>query len=282
MGHDGIDCDAYLARVGYSGPRVPSLAVLQELVARHTASITFENLEPITGQVPSLDLPSLQQKLVTQRRGGYCYEQNTLFQAVLGAFGFTVTGLLARVRRGMPAGVMTARSHMLLRVDLSEGTYLADVGFGALTPTAALALRADVEQATPNEAFRLRMVGEEHLLQASIDGRWADIYQLALLPQLPSDYAMVNWYTATRPNALFAKNLMVTRPTAGIRRTLFNRQLVVRRRDAPVERRVLRVRDDYEQVLAEEFGLTPSDADMAAIMALMEKHDPDQPHNPFA
>ena len=102
----------------------------------------------------------------------------------------------------MPAGVMTARSHMLLRVDLPEGTYLADVGFGALTPTAALALRADVEQATPNEAFRLRMIGEEYLLQASIDGGWADIYQLALLPQLPSDYAMVNWYTATRPNAL--------------------------------------------------------------------------------
>jgi N-hydroxyarylamine O-acetyltransferase len=252
MAHDGIDCDAYLARVGYSGPRVPSLAVLQELVARHTASITFENIEPITRSVPSLDLPSLQRKLVAQRRGGYCYEQNTLLQAALSALGFAVTGLLARVLRGLPAGVMTARSHMLLRVDLPEGTYLADVGFGALTPTAALALRPDVEQATPNETFRLRMIGEEYLLQASIDGGWANIYQLALLPQLPSDYAMVNWYTATRPNALFAENLMVTRPTAGIRRTLFNRQLVVRRRDAPVERRVLRVRDDYEHALAEE------------------------------
>jgi len=270
---DRIDCDAYLARVGHSGPRQPSLALLRDLVAAHTASITFENIDPLAGRVPALDYPSLQRKLVTQRRGGYCYEQNTLLQGVLRTLGFAVSGLLARVRLGMPPDIQPARSHMVLRVDLPEGPYLADVGFGRLTPTAPLALQADVEQATPNEIFRLRASGDEYMLRAAGDDGWDDVYLLALLPQDASDYAMANWYHATRPNALFTANLMVTRPTPGTRRTLFNRQFTLRRSAAPIERRVLQSRDEYEQVLAEEFGLTPSDADMAAIMSVVAKHD---------
>ena len=283
MDSDDIDAGAYLRRVGYTGPREPSLALLRDLVARHTAAIAFENIDPIARRVPSLDLTSLQLKLVAQRRGGYCYEQNTLFQAVLRTLGFAVTGLLARVRRGLPPDVVTARTHMLLRVDLPESTYLADVGFGALTPTAPLALRPDVEQATPNEVFRLRAIGEEYLLQAAVGSVWEDIYQLALLPQLPADYAMVNWFTATRPNALFVENLMVTRPTPGLRRTLFNHVYTMRHTGEPPERRVLRTRDEYERVMVEAFGLTPEAADMTAVMALMDRHDADQPQpGPFA
>ena len=155
----GIDLDGYFARIGCAGERVPSLGLLRELVARHTASITFENIDPVVRRVLLLDLATLQQKLVVPRRGGYCYEQNTLFQAVLRALGFQVTGLLARVRRGAPAHVATPRSHMLLLVDLPEGRYLADVGFGGVTPTAPLTLHADAEQSTPNEVFRLRVSG---------------------------------------------------------------------------------------------------------------------------
>ena len=142
--------------------RVPaSLALLRELVAHHSAAIAFENIDPLARRVPPLDLASVQRKLVTQRRGGYCYEQNTLFQGALLALGFQVTGLMARVRRGVPPHIMTPRSHMLLLVDLPEGPHLADVGYGALTPTAPLRLRADLEQATPNEVFRLGLIGDE-------------------------------------------------------------------------------------------------------------------------
>lgn len=283
MPSDDIDADAYLTRVGYAGPREPSLTLLRDLVARHTAAIAFENVDPIARRVPLLDVSSLQRKLVAQRRGGYCYEQNTLFQAALRALGFAVTGLLARVRRGLPPEVATPRSHMLLRVDLPEGPYLADVGFGALTPTAPLALCPDVEQATPNEVFRLRRIGEEYLLQASVGGAWEDIYQLALSPQLPEDYAMANWYNATRPNSLFVDNLMVTQPTPGMRLTLFNRVYTMRPTDGPPERRVLRTRDEYAQILTEVFGLTLEAADMTAVMTLMDRHDVNRPQpGPFA
>ena len=272
-----FDLDAYFARIGYPGPRAASLTLLRELVAHHSAAIAFENIDPLARRVPPLDLASVQRKLVTQRRGGYCYEQNTLFQGALLALGFQVTGLMARVRRGVPPHIMTPRSHMLLLVDLPEGPHLADVGYGALTPTAPLRLRADLEQVTPNEVFRLGLIGDEFTLQAGIAGGWEDVYRFGLLPQLPIDYEAINWYTATRPNALFAENLVVTRPTPGVRRTLFNRQFSVRREGAVVERQVLRTRDDYQRVLADEFGLMLSDADMEAVMALMAKHDPDRP-----
>ena len=94
---------------------------------------------------------------------------------------------------------------------------------------------------------------------------------------------MVNSFTATRPNALFADNLIVTRPAPGERRTLFNRQFTLRPTSGPVERQVLRERSDYLQVLVEEFGLEPSEAELDAIMDLVAKHDPDRPaSNHFA
>ena len=99
-----------------------------------------------------LDLPSLEAKLVASRRGGYCFEQNSVFQAALGALGFQVSSLIARVLWNRPPGAYTARSHMLLRVELDEGSFLADVGFGGLVQTAPLRLEhPSAELVTPPE-----------------------------------------------------------------------------------------------------------------------------------
>jgi N-hydroxyarylamine O-acetyltransferase len=273
-----LDLDAYLNRIGHTGSRDVCLPVLRSLVARHSAAIAFENVDPVAGRVPALDLAALQRKLLHGGRGGYCYEQNTLFLAALRALGFNAAGLLARVRRGVPAGVDTARSHMLLRVDLPGGPYLADVGFGGLTPTAPLALRPDLEQPTPNETFRLRLADGEYLLQCRVGDDWEDVYRFTLQAERASDYEQANWFTATRPNAMFAGNLIVTLPAPGVRRTLFNRHFTERRTDGGRERRVLRSRSDYAAVLRGVFGLILADADLDAIMAVVERHDPDGPY----
>lgn len=277
MPPDPFDLEAYLSRIGHDGAREPSLPVLANLVARHTAAIAFENIDALAGRPIPLDLVSLQRKLVGGGRGGYCYEQNTLFQGALRTLGFTVSGLMARVRRGVPPGVDAPRSHMLLLVDLPEGPYLADVGFGGLTPTAPLALRAGDEQTTPNETFRLLPNGAEFMLQARIATAWADVYQFSLQPQLPIDYEMANWFTATRPKALFVENLVVTLPNPGVRRTIFNRHFSRRDGDGPSQWQILRTRDDYDRVLHEEFALAPTGSDMDAILARVERYDPDAP-----
>ena len=274
MTPDTLDLEAYLSRIGHTGARDVCLPVLRQLVARHSAAIAFENVDPVAGRAPSLDLESLQRKLVHGGRGGYCYEQNTLFLAALRAMGFAAVGLMARVRRGVPHGVETARSHMLLRVDLPEGPFLADVGFGGLTPTAPLALCSGEDQATPNETFRL-LANERFLLQSFVGDRWEDVYRFTLQEERHADYEQANWYTATRPGAMFAHNLIVTLPAPGVRRTLFNRHFTERRADGTRERRVLRTRDDYVGVLGDVFGLRLTADELDAMMAVVGRHDPD-------
>ena len=278
-----FDLPAYLARIGYAGPVEPSLPALHGVVAGHSASIAFENIDVLAGRPIRLDLESVQQKLVQARRGGYCFEQNALLLGGLRAIGFRAAGLLARVRLGVPPEVATPRSHMLLRVDLPEGPHIADAGFGGLTPTAALALRPGAEQATPHEPFRILGAGEEFLLQAKRQGEWGDIYQFSLQEQLPVDYEVANWFTSTRPHALFTENLVVTQPGPGRRRTVFNGYFTTQSLDGRRDRRVLRGAEEYRRVLADEFGLALTEADLAAIMALMDRRNQDaQPGDMFA
>src|SRR5215510_14323543 len=147
--------DAYCERIGYSGGRTATLEALRGLHFHHPQAIPFENLNPLLRLPVLLDSASLQQKLIHDRRGGYCYEQNSLFRHALEAIGFRVAGLAARVVWNMAESEVGARTHMLLRIDLDGQAYLADVGFGGLTLTSPLRLEIDVEQSTPHEPFRL-------------------------------------------------------------------------------------------------------------------------------
>jgi len=123
-----FDLDAYFARIGYVGPRTATLETLRAIQLLHPLAIAFENLNPLPVR---LDVESLQQKLIRSPRGGYCFEHNGVLLHALQALKFRVTGLAARVVWNQPdPSVMTPRSHMVLKVELEEGIYIADVGFG--------------------------------------------------------------------------------------------------------------------------------------------------------
>src|SRR5262245_18126408 len=185
---EAIDLDAYCRRIGYSGERTPTLETLRALHARHTEAIPFENLNPLLKWPVRLDAPSLEEKLVRGRRGGYCFEQNLLLSHVLRALGYSVTGLGARVVWNQPEGAITARTHMLLLVDLDEGPFVADVGFGGQVLTGPLRLEPGVEQATPHEPFRLLRAGADFVLQARLRGTWRPLYRFDLQEQHLPDY----------------------------------------------------------------------------------------------
>jgi len=116
---------------------------LTALIAAHAATIPYENIDVLLGRPPKLDLPSLQQKMIAGGRGGYCFEQNMLLRAGLLALGFTVTSLVACVIRARAPDAPVYATHMVLRVDLPEGPFLADVGFGGLGLTAPLSLTVE-------------------------------------------------------------------------------------------------------------------------------------------
>jgi N-hydroxyarylamine O-acetyltransferase len=264
---DAIDLDAYFQRIGYSGERTPTLKTLQSIHQHHAETIAFENLNSFLKQSVPLDLKSLQQKLIHEGRGGYCFEQNLLLGSVLSAVGFQVTNLAARVLWNLPLWTITPRSHMLLQVDIGGEKYIADVGFGGLTLTAPLSLTADIEQSTPHEPFRLLATDHTLIMQAYIGQEWKSLYRFELQEQQLADYEVINWYVSTHPNSLFVTTLIAARPDTDCRYALRNNQLTTHYLDGRTERRVLSTVTELRTALKDVFGLKlPASANLDSAL----------------
>ncbi|GAA4466062.1 hypothetical protein GCM10023189_47650 [Nibrella saemangeumensis] len=192
-----VNLDAYFQRISYTGAQSATLETLQRIHYLHPQAIPFENLNPFLRLPVRLDLGSLQEKMVFDGRGGFCYEQNNLLAHVLTALGFTVKGLAARVLWNLPEDVTNPRTHMLLLVQADGNPYIADVGFGGLTMTAPLALVPDREQPTPHESFRLLKAGGEFIVEAFVRQEWKALYRFGLDPHLLPDYELASWFCAT-------------------------------------------------------------------------------------
>jgi N-hydroxyarylamine O-acetyltransferase len=202
-----FDLDAYLERIGLEGR--PSIAQVHRA---HLTSIPFENLDPHQGLPVSLEVEDLERKLVSERRGGYCFEQNLLLKAAFEALGAKVDMFLARMRQGAKPGVVRPRSHLLLRVSENGASWHADVGFvrGILEPI-PFGLGATQEQS--GWSFRVVQDGSEFVLQQLAGDEWADVYGFLPQPVPPIDVETSNWWTSTHPSSLFVTGLIV-----GVRR----------------------------------------------------------------
>src|SRR4051794_24031873 len=250
MPNDAFAQEAWLARIRYDGPVTPTLDGLHRLIAAHAYAIAYESLDIMLGLTPRLDLASLQTKMIGRNRGGYCLEQNMLFRAGLRSIGFDVTSLQGRFVRGLAIDAPRAGIHMVLQVNLPEGPYLADVGFGNLAPTCALRLEPGLEQNTPHERMRFVDVGGEPTLQAWIGGAWEHVYRVIPYARYDMEYEITNWYTATHPDQPYATNIIAALPCPDrTRLTMFNERVNGRHADGAVERRILTGRDAYASVL---------------------------------
>jgi N-hydroxyarylamine O-acetyltransferase len=246
---------AYLKRVGFAGKPAPTLETLQALHGAHPQAIPFEGFSPFLGEAVPLDIDAVHHKLVERGRGGYCFEHNVLFWKVLQALGFRVRGLSARVRLNWPEDVVTPRSHMLLLVSLPEGDYLADVGFGGLTLTAAVRLETGIEQRTPHEPARVTESGGLRRLQVRLGGEWKTLYSFDLEESFMADYEMYNWYFAAHPQSPFVNGLIMARPEPGRRHALRNTRYSVHSVDGHSESRQLQSVEAFRSVVRDAFGL---------------------------
>jgi N-hydroxyarylamine O-acetyltransferase len=247
-----LDLQAYFRRIDYTGDLDATRSTLEALHLAHATHIPFENLDILMGRPIRLDLESLQAKLVSAGRGGYCFEHNLLFAAVLEEIGFPVTRLAARVRYGTDR--VLPRTHMLLLVTAGGGNWLADVGFGAgglLTP-----VPFGTGEVSRQFLWSYRVVEKDRLwaLQTLRDGVWMDLYAFTLEPQEYVDYVMANHFTSTHPTSRFVQTLtaQMTRPEA--RTTLRNYELTIDT-GTRIEREVLAAQDDVIAALSRIFGL---------------------------
>ena len=249
------DLDAYFARVGWSGPVAADRATLNAIAAHHPAAIAFENLDPYLGRPVDLAPEALVAKLIHGQRGGYCFEQNGLLRLVLEALGFAVTPLSGRVVWNMDPETVTARTHMVLRVDLADGPVLIDCGFGSAVPTGVLDLVPDVEQATPHEPFRFVRLDEEWRAQIRIGAEWRATYRFDLTPQRDIDYAVANWYTSTHPASHFRHGLTLARALPGRRISLRGTELATHSLGGASERRTIADPEQVAAIVEHEFGI---------------------------
>jgi N-hydroxyarylamine O-acetyltransferase len=248
-----VDVAAYFARIGYRGPTDRTVETLRALHHAHLLAVPFENLDIALGRKIVVDEEAILRKIVEQRRGGFCYELNGAFAALLRAMGFQTTLLSARVARDA-GGEGPEFDHLTLRVDLAE-PWLADVGFGEsfLEP---LRLRSGTEQVDLVGTFRLVQFGERlQLEKAEPDGHWKRQYSFGPHPYSLQHFAGMCHYHQTSPESHFTQNRICTRATPDGRITLSRLTLIVTR-NGRREEKVLSSEEESANVLAEHFGIS--------------------------
>ena len=251
-----LDLDAYFTRLGYTGPRTPTLATLHAIAGAQVQSIPFENLDVLLGRGINLDPAAVFQKLVHDRRGGYCFEQNSLLLSVFLALGYRAAPLSARVRWQRPRDFIPQRTHLFIRVELDGISWLVDAGVGGLSLTCAIRLHYDGEQTTPHEPRRIVREGALWFHQVRFDTEWLDVCEFTLEEMPPIDRELANWWTSTNPNSKFRQNLIVGRAAPrGVRHAINNREFTTRHPDGRAEKRELATPAELLAVLAETFGL---------------------------
>jgi N-hydroxyarylamine O-acetyltransferase len=246
-----IDVPAYLDRIGYAGPIHPTAEVLQSIHRPHLFTVPFENLDIGLGRKIVCDEEAFLRKIVEQRRGGFCYEMNGAFAALLRAMGFKVTLLSARVPH--EDGTESPEfDHLTLRVDL-ESPRLADVGFGE-SFVDPLRLETGMEQTQANGSFRIvEEQGSLHLERSVLDGEWTRQYSFTLQPRRLEEFAPMCEYHQTSPESPFTRRRLCTLATPDGRITLSDRRLLVTQNGKREER--LLSEEERRAVLMEQFGI---------------------------
>lgn len=251
-----FDINSYLERINYHDALAPSAETLRDLQLAHLIAVPFENLSIHAGEPIVLCDEALFAKIVERRRGGFCYEANGLFAALLRALGFEVAMLSARVAND--AGEYGPDfDHMTLMVTLKE-RWLADVGFGDsfLEP---LRLDERGDQLQGARAYRI-LSDDSHLtmMQRDQGEEWRPQYRFTLTPYSFADYEEMCRYHQTSPDSHFTRGRICSRATADGRVSLADKRLITTSRETggPVRHeRTITSDEEYAKVLREQFGI---------------------------
>lgn len=255
-----MDIGQYLRRLGYEGPREPTLELLRGLHLRHLESVPFENLDIHSRRPIVVDEAAFFDKVVRRHRGGFCYELNGLFAALLRALGYQVTYLSGRVS---PDGVQSSGpefDHLILEVTLN-GSWLVDVGFGEGFTEPLPLVPGQWDSGGPR--VHLEQRGEDWwLFQEEPEGARKLLYVFSRMPRRLEEFSEMCRYHQTSPDSFFLRNPLCTRKTPTGRVTLSGNRLIVTERGQRVERH-LGTAEDVQRALLEHFGIPRGALDVA-------------------
>jgi N-hydroxyarylamine O-acetyltransferase len=247
-----VNVSTYLSRIGFTGSNSPDAETLRALHLAHLLTVPFENLDISLGREIVCDEQRFLHKIIDLHRGGFCYELNGAFAALLRELGFSVTLLSARVSRE-DGSASPEFDHLTLRIDLHE-PWLADVGFGDsfLEP---LRLKPEVEQEQSSGRFRIVQIGDVMIVQRARQGEfWKSLYRFTLTPRQLADFAPRCQFQQTSPESHFTRQRICTLPTAEGRITLSDLKFI-RTTGERREERTLQSEDEWRSALVDLFGV---------------------------
>lgn len=242
----------YLQRIGFVGEIQPNADSLCKLMRCHLQAIPFENLDVQAGKVVSLVQEDIVDKIVYRKRGGYCYEVNSLFAMALTELGFDYDLIGARP---MFYPQRRPKSHMVLLVKMGNEHWLCDTGFGSFGLRAPIGLHqlGQVIQ-QDNETFMLdKNERGEFILKALVKGEWANQFGFDLQPMEMIDFMPVNYYNSTHPDAVFVQRYLVMQQRPDGRTLLSGNQLKQLRGDQETVTEI--TAEQLDEVLWQEFRL---------------------------
>jgi N-hydroxyarylamine O-acetyltransferase len=259
-----MDVEAYLRRIGYDGTRQPSALSLRALHRQHLFTVPFENLDIQLATAIHLETPLLYDKIVTRRRGGFCYELNGLFCGLLTAMGFQVQLLSARVRHD-DGGFGPEFDHMLLKVQLEE-PWLVDVGFGDSFVDPIVFHAGGADQVNGHR-YSVSFTGDGWQLLREDEKGPVPLYAFCDIPRHFSDYAGVCHFHQTSPESGFTQRWICSKATLDGRVTLTNKRLIITRGKTR-EESVLTTEAEVRRCLRDQFGIEfPESEDLSRLLA---------------
>ena len=251
---DQIDIETYLERINYSGSLLPTAKTLQDLQIAHLMAVPFENLSIHYGQPIILDDKALFDKIVKQRRGGFCYELNGLFAALLRALGFNVAMLSAQVAKE-EGGFGPDFDHMTLMVSL-EQRWLIDVGFGDTFREPLLLDNRDIQK-QGKRTYKIKKDDDTHLvlLERRHEEDWQSQYRFSLQPYTYADYEEMCHYHQTSPRSHFTQKRICSMATPDGRITLEEKRLIITYDYSERQERALISEEEYLVLLRKYFKI---------------------------
>jgi N-hydroxyarylamine O-acetyltransferase len=248
-----VDTVAYLDRIGYVGSTTPNADTLRAVHRAHLLTVPFENLDIGLGRKIVCDEDAFLRQIVENKRGGFCYQMNGAFAALLRGLGFRVTLLSARVNRedGSPGPEF---DHLGLKVDLDK-PWLADVGFGD-SFVEPLQLETGIAQAQGGRKFRIIHHNDALLMERDeSDGIWRSQFGFTLQPRRLEDFAPMCHYHQTSPDSPFTRKRVCTRATPDGRITLADAKLVFTRNGKKKEKPI-QSEEEWRAALNKHFNIT--------------------------
>lgn len=238
----------YLKRINFQAETRPDLSTLTVLMSAQLQSVPFENTEVQAGRIPSLIPENIVKKIVTDTRGGYCYEVNGLFAMALNEIGYEWYFAGAR-----PMFYPTRRpkTHMVVIVTIEGKNYLCDTGFGGYGIREPLEITDGVIYEQNGDQFRLEFIEGEYVLRSLVSDEWSPQYGFALVAQEWIEFSLANHFNATHPDTIFTQKKLAVMQTPNGRKILVDNSLKI------IEAGITTLsEEDYSSAAREYFGLT--------------------------